>query len=34
VCPARAVNVLVTDSGADPDVLAGFTELGVRVITA
>ncbi|HEY8451300.1 MAG: DeoR/GlpR family DNA-binding transcription regulator [Micromonosporaceae bacterium] len=34
VCPVERIEVLVTDRGADPALVAAFTERGVRVVTA
>jgi DeoR family transcriptional regulator, aga operon transcriptional repressor len=34
ICAPGDVNILVTDEAADPALLAGFTELGVRVVLA
>lgn len=34
ICPINRVETLVTDSGAPPEVLANFTEAGVRVVCA
>jgi len=34
VCATDEINVLVTDRDAHPDLLAAFTERGIRVITA
>ncbi len=34
VCPLESVDVLVTDSGADPGLLSAFADAGVRVVLA
>src|SRR6478609_3972250 len=34
ICPAKAANIVVTDTDADPDLVTAFTELGVRVVRA
>jgi DeoR family transcriptional regulator, aga operon transcriptional repressor len=34
ICPVERVGVLITDSGADPAVLDGFRQAGIRVILA
>jgi DeoR family transcriptional regulator of aga operon len=34
ICPIDRVDTLVTDSGADPEIVAGFEQAGVRVIAA
>src|SRR5690606_9291982 len=34
ICPIDRVDTLVTDTGADPEVVKRFTEAGLRVITA
>jgi len=33
ICEVGAVGELITDSAADPGILAGLTEAGVRVTT-
>jgi DeoR family transcriptional regulator, aga operon transcriptional repressor len=34
VCAVDEIDVIVTDRDASPDILAAFTERGIRVITA
>jgi len=34
VCPVDDIDVIVTDRDASPDVLAAFTERGIRIVTA
>lgn len=34
ICPTERIGTLVTDSGADPDMVAQFAAAGVRVVTA